>query len=286
MLSTGPAHAPTPTDDLERGLADLADLGYAIHTDFIDGEMLRRLSERVNEQAACERDLGVAEFSRRNPNVPGAQMVSFLPNKGRVFIDLMRHPLSMAYAEGVLRTPQFRLFSQNALVVPPGAESVGTMHIDQQMFGFMLPQPIMVNVMVVIDGYNEQTGATRLVPGSHYRDLPNMADDQKLASVAAEAPPGSAVIWEGRTWHRAGSNTGDGTRVSVTTIYCRPVLNPQNVFVAGLHDVVYNTLDEEELRLLGFETVNGTNRICPRYPNDRRQNFNYEQPYVPELHSS
>jgi ectoine hydroxylase-related dioxygenase (phytanoyl-CoA dioxygenase family) len=136
----------------------------------------------------------------------------------------------------------------------------------------------------VVDGYDEETGATRLVPGSHRQGLPDMGEDQNVPGIAAEAPPGSAVIWEGRTWHRAGENTSGATRVSVTTIYCRHVMNPQNVYVAGLHDVVYDTLDEEELRLLGFESVNGTNRICPRYPRDRRRNYNHDQPYVPELH--
>ena len=139
--------------------------------------------------------------------------------------------------------------------------------------------------MVVIGGYDEHTGATRLVPGSHLSGgRPSTAEDQLLESVAAEAPPGSAVIWEGRTWHRSGENVGDATRVTVTTIYSRYVINPQYLFVAGLHDAVYESLDDEELRLLGFESINGTNRIGPRYPGDSRRLVNDDQPYVPELH--
>ena len=136
MPTTERLRAPAPTTELERGLADLATYGYAIHADFVDGGMLKRLGERIEEQAACERALRVAEYGRRNSDGEGAQTVSFCPNKGRVFIDLLRHPLGVAYAEGVLGSPTFRVFSQDATIAPPRAEPLGTMHIDQQMFTF------------------------------------------------------------------------------------------------------------------------------------------------------
>ena len=66
MATTERLRAPVPTNDLERGLADLAAYGYAIHANFVDDEMLTRLGERIEEQAACERALQVAEYSRRN----------------------------------------------------------------------------------------------------------------------------------------------------------------------------------------------------------------------------
>ena len=72
------------------------------------------------------------------------------------------------------------------------------------------------NVLVMLDGMTTANGGTRVVPGSHLAGRhPDPARDGNVATVAAEGPPGCAIITDGRLWHGTGANTGDSDRAAL-----------------------------------------------------------------------
>lgn len=289
MSQATPIGPVVPTQDIQQGLSDLRNFGYAIHENFVDKEELVCLKQRIQEQAECEIELGL---NIRRPHYPDGdymQEVPFLPNKGRCFIDLMMNATALAYADAVIGGYGYKLFTQNGLIIRPGAEGVSAMHCDQQGLRFATPRPMMLNVMLAVENFDEDAGATHFVPGSHLMDLPSLdpdSADQMGPGVTAAVAPGTAILWEGRTWHRAGNNISNKTRTSITTVYCDMMLNPQHVMVASLHDDVYAKLSEEELRVLGFRLAYNTNVVAGRYPGDERRMVDYAEPYVPELHTA
>ncbi|MDD3799580.1 MAG: phytanoyl-CoA dioxygenase family protein [Novosphingobium sp.] len=273
---------PTPTNDVSQGLEDLARFGFAIHRGLVSPEEAARLRDRVLEQGALERE---RDLVRQSYNT--MQTVTFLPNKGRCFIDLIMNPTVRAYAKGVLGHNLYKVFAQDAVILEPGKEGVSMMHIDQSLLGFPTPRPLIMNMMLALENFDRETGSTRLVPASHLGPVPDMdpaSPDQTREAVSFDLEPGTALIWERRTWHRTGENVSDRTRCSIATLFCDPVINQKTVLIAGLHDRVFETLNDEEKAVLGFRDVYGTNMICPRNPEDTRQHVNRTEPYVPELH--
>ncbi|WP_336953222.1 phytanoyl-CoA dioxygenase family protein [Sphingobium aromaticivastans] len=295
-------HQLTRTDKIEEGCRNLEQYGYTIHENFLSADELAALNARLDEQAEMEREQGVATLSasghagkdRHFGGVEGAQaafqQVSFLPNKGRAFRDLMRHPVALAYCDHIFRGQPFNLVTQGALILRAGG-TPQVLHADQQAITFPTPFPVMLNVMTCLSDFEAEMGATRIVPGSHLGPSPDMTleRDEAVAAIGGALVPltaraGSALIWESRTWHCQWASTSPRTRVSIGSVYGVHFVKPQDVYPAIIHDDVYETLSEEEKRLLGFEVAfEYGGRIAPRRPDDTRSNTNARYPYIPEL---
>ena len=96
---------------------------------------------------------------------------------------------------------------------------------------------------------------------SHLGPYPKQAFDAKrgaynpepIDTVAVEAPAGSVIFFESRTWHQSGTSHSDKTRYSLTTLWQQSWVKPMDYIVENLHDEVYRSLSQEQLEMLGFK---------------------------------
>lgn len=287
---------------VSEGIRNLDEYGYTVHENFLAGEELDVLRTRLMEQAEQECELGVATLAdgghasgkyigRPAAGVaPAFQSVEMLPNKGRPFLDLLHKPAIHEYAAHLLRGEPYNLAEENGIILRKGA-TAQVMHADQQAVPLVLDRPIMFVTMVCLSDFTADMGATELVPGSHRFPLPDVhrdADEQVSERgsefVTITAPAGSLAVWESRTWHRQGRSTSDRDRISIGCVWSSHYVKPQTFFPAAVHDDVYETLSDQDKRLLGFEVVREyAGAIGPRYRGDRRANLNVSRPYIPEL---
>lgn len=303
------ADLPKPTSDIERGKRNLDRYGLTVHEDLLSAQELDTLRERLLEQAELEREEGVATY-RLNDGVEGSiaqrrlgapphgapiswQAVLTLVNKGRPFIDLAMNPIVAEYGRHVLKSTPYHMAQSTGLIVDKGSGGQ-VMHIDHQPVPFDVPVPIYFHAMVAVSDFEDDMGATRVVPGSHLFDRrPEFTIDpqtgkavssEQVATVPAVCRAGSAIIFESRLWHFQGNATSDKTRLSILNGYCMHFIRAQDDYIASLHDNVYEAMTEEERAMMGFELISEyAGRVYPRFPGDRRANTNARYPYIPEL---
>ena len=121
------------------------------------------------------------------------------------------------------------------------------------------PPPMMApaacsNVLFMLNGMTEANGGTRVVPGSHrFGRHPNKDRDKSVPWVAAEGPPGCAIITDSRLWHGTGSNVGNTDRLAMILTFCGPQYRPQENYTVGIRPEVYSRLSEHAKALLGFK---------------------------------
>ena len=270
---------PRLTTDIEHAKRNLTDWGYCLLADAISKELCGRLLDRLLEQARLEGEKGVAYMAgghtaarrigafRRDAKPVWQQVVGLL-NKGRPFVDLMMNPNLHALSSHAFQNNPFDLCSIRGLIQRKGAKD-GVPHIDQILVPFLTPLPVLCNLTVTLTEYTLANGATRVVPGSQRLRPPHMGGDAHATSeVALEAPPRTAIIWEGRTWHRAAASNSDQERIGIVVVTNMWWVRQQDVYAAGLHDDVYGTLTDAERNFAGFLS-NGFNTIYPRFPGDR-----------------
>ena len=202
-----------------------------------DGVVL--LEGAIPESDAAELAELVLSSPERAPGVPGFEFTPTLLNQSTRFLELVTHPTVMALARHLLggRTEpapnafawpeedQIRLNGcGSGLIAHPGSDP-GWWHLDAPM-GQLNPSrplpdfPIVVSAFWILTPFNELTGATRVVPGSHRRrHMPPATQEPLEDQVFCTGDPGSAIIVPNTLWHAAGANRSSGPRVAASCGY-------------------------------------------------------------------
>ncbi len=296
-MKDGNIPLPSLTRSLDQAKSDLREWGYCLLADVIDKSEQDRLADRLLEQAELECEHGVGYIAdghspnRRigsggpNGEKPVWQQVVGLLNKGQAFVDFSMNPSLHALSAHAFQDMPFDLAAVRGLIQRKGATD-GPIHIDQILVPFETPMPVVCNLTVTLSEYTLEKGATRVVPGSHKLRPPHMGGDPSaLPEVALEAPPGAAIVWEGRTWHRAAACNSVEDRLAIVMVTGQLFARQMDVYSASLHDHVYYAMTPEQREFAGFKSF-GFNCILPRFPGDRSNPIagtSELQTYIPEL---
>ena len=258
----------SPLRNLDEAKAQLESDGYCIIKDVLSRSEISALKARLVEQAEGERARGVSfhDGGQERPN----QRVWMLVNKGRVFRDLMLHPIVDALMSHLLG-PDYLLSSLTANIAGPGGEPM-VLHTDQGYVGFWTPVPVVANIAWMLDDFSDANGGTRLVPKSHLdrKATPRSSSfvpaepahmPRQEDTIAAEGSAGSILCFDGRVWHGTGANRTDGLRHALLSYHCRPFVRQQENFALGLLPEIKKSERPELLRRLGFATWAGLGRI-------------------------
>lgn len=251
---------PEPTTDLDRARADLGTHGYCLVADALDDDQLTRLRADLVAVARQEVEAGRAYVDGGGAN----QRVWQLLNRGQAFCDLAVHPVGLALVDHLVGgytaygaaddgLPQFLLSSLTANIAGPGGAAMA-LHSDQGYIPLPWPDmPLVANIGWMLDDFTAANGATRIVPGSHRRGALPGPDVARLA-VPAEGPAGTALVFDGRTWHGTGPNTTiDQRRHGVLAYYCRPWIRQQENSTTSVAAGVVDAAPPVLRRLLGFD---------------------------------
>lgn len=276
---------PRPARDPAALKADLDAFGYCLVAKALTSEQIASMRERLVEQAAAERALGDINHDPAEDEANINQWVYMLINKGAAFRDTLLHPTAHALVRHILG-PDYLLSSFAAHITHPGG-ALMPMHTDQWWMpppvapgtsyaragaidrshgggtaalpsNAAISPPVVVNIMWMINDFTEANGATRIVPRSHLTGVePDSQVPHRMDSVPAAAPAGTALVWEGRTWHSAGLNRSDGPRLGIQTSYCGPQFRPMENYTLGLRPEVLTELPQDLLPILGFKIWSG-----------------------------
>jgi ectoine hydroxylase-related dioxygenase (phytanoyl-CoA dioxygenase family) len=261
---------PKPTASVEQAQRDVADHGVAIITGILSPSELKVLYDAVYREAEADRRAGRADAPYFADALLGnpSQRVWDLPSRGHIFCELVEHPIVMKmvdeFIEGGVRLSTF-----SANITQPGSSTM-VLHSDQgtnpRPWG---PTPHGLNFIWCLDDFVEETGATRMVPGSHRLNRPaTMEEMMNAPTVAVEAPAGSLIIMESRVWHKTGANTtSDRQRAAILGFYCMDCFMPNENWWLCLSPLVRKSGQDSLLKLMGFGSESPLGRVYGRPAN-------------------
>lgn len=167
--------------------------------------------------------------------------------------DLVMNPAVLGSVRQVLKdATRFHLHLTQMIAIGPG-ETPQMIHRDQWAFDFF-PFPkgfeVQCNTIWALTDFTEQSGATRVIPGSHL--LEDRLSFQESDTEAAEMEKGSALLYTGALYHGGGANRSDGVRVGVNITYARGWLRQEeNQYLTVPHEIA-RELPDDLLALLGY----------------------------------
>lgn len=199
-----------------------------------------------------------------NAPLPTQMLIQQLLQLDRCFRDLALNPVCDALIDylmgrGIGGAKARRLSSTNSFVKWQGDFGYGPtlgLHVDQGA----TPLPwgrtaLTANATWCLTEYTKEGGALAYVPGSNRSNAhPNQPKAAERA-VAAEAPRGAVIIFQGSTWHGAFPKQTPGLRLNAVSYYRHVSVLPQENTMVTMRDEPWDDCEDPEMmrELLGFD---------------------------------
>ncbi len=238
----------TQHTDAATAVNQLREQGFAVLQGLIEGDRLSR--------AARDAEALMETTPIRMPGIDGpiyGRMCKGLFKKTRAFDDLYVNPVVLSVIEAVLagnfERHRFDLWGGVAQlsstmlkdVVP--REAPRYFHQDDGLYPMDKSKTtIVVNTLLALDDFTEETGATLVVPESHKWQRPV---EQDTDFRVVEMPAGSMLLIDGSLWHNNGANTTlNRHRKALNSYYSSRLLKPVGGMGLGLCEDEIAQLDK------------------------------------------
>ncbi len=200
----------------------------------------------------------VAELGEERLRQAGELGILRIPMKYHpVFFEFLQAPDVLSIVDELL-SPTAILHTQNGFILPsfrPGAVPA----VFQNSFHKDFPRVLngyvaSINVMVAIDAFTADNGATLMALGTHQRVEQPDRDYLQSIAVPAEAPAGSLVVFDSTLWHAAGANVSGADRLAINQQFTRSFIKQQIDYVRALGNPLVEMLPPRTQQLLGWYT--------------------------------
>jgi hypothetical protein len=220
--------------------------GWALLPSRVSPELIARLTTELDaahiEQRAVQVRNGVGEGTDGT--------VHHLPCAGGAFLEFLEQPQHRDWLDRFFQGPFILNTFGGVLNQPNDVAYVGKVHRDLRTFSGDLH--LMAQLLVMVDEFTEENGATYLLSGSHrLREKPT--DDVFFReAVRAVGAAGSIVMFNSNLWHAAGVNRSDRPRRALTLAFTRPFIKQQLDYPRALGYERGDTLSPALRQLLGY----------------------------------
>ena len=111
---------------------------------------------------------------------------------------------------------------------------------------------LMINMLVMLDDFRPENGATWLLPRSHREQKRPTEDEFARDALQLTGDAGSVVLFDSNVWHAAGRNTSGARRWALTLTFSRPFMKPQFDYLAAFSDHLDESTDPHLAQILGY----------------------------------
>lgn len=197
-----------------------------------------------------ELEAAIAEDAIDHPNVFDKGMVHNCMVRGDRMAALLDNPVMNEYLAAVLSETCIVYAYQSSSLVPQQGNYGSRVHVDspRHIPGYSTN----MGVIVALDDFTEENGATYFWRGSHqFESLPD-AQEFYANADRATCKAGDMVIFHGRLVHAAGHNRTERARHGLTINACRSYMRQRFDFPRLVPQSIINSLGENGKRLLGM----------------------------------
>jgi ectoine hydroxylase-related dioxygenase (phytanoyl-CoA dioxygenase family) len=260
--------------DLEHHLEAIETDGFTIIEDVFSKRRASMFKKRIREiEQTSLRPLADGETEADS---------SFYRTTGLLRADPMfwKVPIDPTVTQVLTRVlgEDYLLSTFSGIDLKPHSGTVQPLHPDDALVGVPRPheRPIGATVMWVITDFNEGTGGTRLLPGSHREplDLLFSQDSERMKQTVQPAmKPGTVLIFDHAIFHGASDNPSDDWRLGLQVSYHAGWVRPYTNWFRTIPVEEVREYPEQLQDLLGYKTYHGIGSAYETEPCSYRESY-------------
>ena len=194
-----------------------------------------------------------------------------------IFWDVPIDPTVTQLVEGVLGA-DFLLSTFSGIDLKPNRSTIQPLHPDDALVPVSRPheRPIGCTVMWVVTEFNQQTGGTRLIPGSQREPLDllfNQDDERMSHAIQPDMKPGSVLVYDHALFHGGSDNHSDQWRLGLQVSYHAGWIRPYTNWFRSIPIEEVRQYPEKLRDLLGYKTFMGGIGSANGTPGSYRESY-------------
>ncbi len=236
-------------NDLLQQVENIKRDGYTILENVISCEECKLVSSKLDALEEQQRlEFGIKRLEELNE----VGIIRALIAYDDYFANFILHPTVYPIVSKILGESAI-IHLQNGIVVHPQKKH-GQSHFHTDLAkDFVTSKPLSINVFWMISDFNDKTGATWVVPGTHKESERPSDSYLEKNSIQLNAKAGSVFIFDSMLIHKGGSNTSDNPRRAVNHQYTRAFIKQQINLPILLGDKFKG--EEKISQVLGYWTI-------------------------------
>ena len=226
---------------------NILDKGFTIIENIISAKECERLKDKAKSN--------YSKFSKYYKKINSIEDTLYnLHNKDDIFLKYLNHNRIIPIVRSILskgsyNNKDFIILRQSAIRNPKyGSEQ--QLHNDSRISG--MKQPLILQVVWLLDDFNDKNGSTRIIPGSHKKnDFPKNKKKYHNEKILT-GKQGSVIIFDAATWHGSAKKTSSDDRWGMIFSYSRWFLKPSFDYNHNTPLKIFKKMSQEQKELLGF----------------------------------
>jgi ectoine hydroxylase-related dioxygenase (phytanoyl-CoA dioxygenase family) len=246
----------------DENVREVREVGFTVVRSAVDEGLATDLRVRLANLVANQ-NANATEMTRIDDSMVHNPMVL-----DSAFLHILEHPAIVEVLDEFLSDTSI-LYACTTSSMPAGGSNYShRIHVDSPR---VIPGYIsQIGVILALDDFTEQNGATYLLPRSFERTVPPSEDEFRSCAVRVFPRRGDLVVLHPRTWHMGGQNHTDEDRHAITLSACRSFMRQRFDYPRLISAEVAATLSPTLRRLLGFNVRVPTSLDEYYVPVDRR----------------
>lgn len=237
------------TDEMDFHVEEFRNSGYTVIENVLNETELAELRAELDRiYAQQEAAFTKEKLSAINETFLARALLGYSES----YLKLASRPDMLKYIEKALGQ-YFILGLQNGIINMPNEEHhQSSWHRDLPYQNWTSSESMACNLFYCLDPFNEETGATFLLPYSNKASHIPSKEFVEKNKIQIKANPGSVVFFDSMLFHKAGYNKSNIIRRGVNVMYTRPFIK-QQIDLPALLNGKY--ADNPFLKmLLGYDT--------------------------------
>lgn len=232
-------------------LEEFYNLGYTVIKNTLNESELKIYRDELDKIYKYQED----EFGKENLEKINESNLARMPLMySELFVKLCSRKDLIHFVQRILGN-FFVLHLQNGIINMPNQEHhQSSWHRDLPYQNWTSSEPLACNLYFCLDDFNNQTGATFLLPFSHKFSSAPSEKYMEDNCIQIDAPAGSVILFDSMLYHKAGFNSSPNIiRRGVNHVYVKPIINQQINLPEALNGK-YQT-DDLLSMLFGYKTI-------------------------------
>ncbi len=226
----------------------ISEYGWIVYEDAVDADLLAEITDSFAKSYEVRRAIQLANGIAGNMD-------------GTLHHLVEKDTFTLKFLEQKYCANQIRHFLKGNYILNSMGAVINTrdagryvQNVHRDIRSFTGDFKLMIQLMVILDDFTLENGATYFLTGSHKRE--DKPDDDFFYQNADRAvvKKGSIIAFDANLWHATGKNTTEKPRRTLTMAFTRPFFKPQLDYPRALGYNFGDGLDENLRQVLGYNS--------------------------------